>query len=338
MKKKLLVTGGAGFIGSNFVHYMVKRHPEYSINVYDKLTYAGNRKNLPDCFFNASDNRYVLTEACVMDRKRVAEAIIESDLILHFAGESHVTNSLAQADEFVNTNILGTVVVCEEILKYPVEKFILISSSEVYGTAIDKPMGEDHPLNPASPYAGSKAGQDRMAYSYFCSFGLPVIILRPFNQYGPRQHTEKVIPKFITRLLQKKKIYTENRGLQTRDWLFVEDLCRAIDIVIHTEDKNLIGEIINIGSGKETPIKTVATRIAELLDLDPEKYVLEGKNRKGQVMSHIASQKKAKELLCWEPSVCMEDGLRRTIEWYKRNQSWWRQLKFPVLKIAELGD
>jgi dTDP-glucose 4,6-dehydratase len=336
MNKRLLVTGGAGFIGSNFVNHMIARHPDVSIVVWDKLTYAGNRRSLPVSFFDGSNKNHRFVEACVTDRKKISEAVIEADTVVHFASESHVTRSLAQADDFVHTNIFGTMVICEEIIKYPVEKFILISSSEVYGTALEKPMGEQHTLNPASPYAGAKAGQDRMAYSFFCSFGIPLIILRPFNQYGPRQHSEKVIPKFITRLLKKQKIYLENNGDQTRDWLYVEDLCRAIETVIGMEGGDLFGETINIGSGCETTVRSVATRIAHLLDVDPDPYFEYGKDRRGQVMSHIAAIEKAHRLLDWKPEHTIEDGLKKTVDWYRENPDWWRNLKYPVLKIAEI--
>jgi len=337
MKKRLLVTGGAGFIGSNFVNHMIRCHPDVSIVVWDKLTYAGNKRSLPRSFFDGSNKNHRFVEACVTDRKKISEAIIEADTVVHFASESHVTRSLAQADDFVHTNIFGTMVICEEIIKYPVEKFILISSSEVYGTAVEKPMREEHTLNPASPYAGSKAGQDRMAYSFFCSFGIPLIILRPFNQYGPQQHTEKVIPKFITRLLQEQKIYLENNGDQTRDWLYVEDLCRAIEAVIEMGDSGLFGEIINIGSGCETTVRSIAMQIADLLDIDPDQYFEFGKDRKGQVMSHIGSIEKAYRLLNWKPEHAVEKGLKKTVDWYRENPDWWRNLKRPVLKIAELG-
>lgn len=335
MTKRILVTGGAGFIGSNFVNYIARHYPEYYITVFDKLTYAGNRNSLPESFFARGNKQYIFTEACVTDRDKVSKAIINSDIVIHFAAESHVSNSLAQADEFVATNVFGTMVLCEEIIKYPVKKFILISSSETYGTALQKPMDENHLLNPASPYAASKAGGDRIAYSYYTSFRIPLIILRPFNQYGPYQHIEKVIPKFITSLLQGKDILLENSGVQTRDWLFVEDLCRAIDKVLHLEKTDIFGEVINIGSGKETSILTIATKIARLLDKNRDECFQYGRDRMGQVMSHMASMKKAKEILNWEPSIDIDKGLKITVEWYKKNRPWWSKLKFPVLKINE---
>jgi dTDP-glucose 4,6-dehydratase len=322
MKKKLLVTGGAGFIGSNFVKYIMKNKPEYEINVFDKLTYAGNKANLPKEFYDRLNDKYIFTKASVRDREKVRDSIVESDIVVHFACESHVSNSLAHADDFVNTNVFGTMVLCEEIAKYKVEKFILISSSEVYGTAESKPMTEEHLLKPASPYAGSKAGQDRMAFSYYYSYkDFPLVIVRPFNQYGPNQHTEKVIPHFITKLIQKKNIYIENQGLQTRDWLYVEDLCRAIDLIIDYKYNDIFGEVINIGTGKEYNIKYVAEKIAEILNKNPEKYFDYSKKRKGQVMSHISSMEKSKNILNWEPNINFEQGLKKTVEWYLNNES-----------------
>jgi dTDP-glucose 4,6-dehydratase len=337
MAERILVTGGAGFIGSNFVHHLVRHHPEHPVHVFDKLTYAGNRKNLPEVFFTGADGRYRFSQGCMTHREQVTDAVVDADVVVHFACESHVSNSLAQADEFVMTNVYGSMVLCEEIVKYPVRLFILISSSEVYGTALTKPMDEEHPLRPASPYAGSKAGQDRLACTYHCSFGIPVVILRPFNQYGPRQHVEKVIPRFITTLLQGKKIQIENEGVQTRDWLYVEDLCSAITRVIQSKRTDLFGQVINIGSGRETSIHEIATRIARLLNVKPADAFMPGNARKGQVMSHISSTQKAGELLGWKAATDLDDGLRKTVEWYRQNESWWRSLKSPVLRIAEMG-
>jgi dTDP-glucose 4,6-dehydratase len=337
MTQRILVTGGAGFIGSNFIDYLTAHLPEAAVHIFDKFTYAGNRSNLSERFNACGDTPHRLTKACMTDREKVTEAVIDADIIVHFACESHVTNSLAQADDFVLTNIYGTMVLCEEVIKYPVQKFILISSSEVYGSALAKPMDENHPLNPASPYAGSKAGQDRLAHSYFTSFGIPLIILRPFNQYGPRQHIEKVIPKFITHLLQGRKIHIEDNGVQTRDWLFVRDLCRAITAVIESDNADLFGQVINIGSGQETSVMTLATKIAALVGVDPADLFVTGRQRQGQVMAHISSMTKARELLHWQPEVGIDEGLALTVNWYRDNPGWWRSLKFPVLKISEMG-
>ncbi|CCK81686.1 dTDP-glucose 4,6-dehydratase [Desulfobacula toluolica] len=334
MTKRILVTGGAGFIGSNLVNYLQKKYPSYKIAVYDKLTYAGNIRNLDPLFFN-NNSQYTFINACVSDREKLSSAIRNCDIVVHLASESHVSNSLAQADDFVNTNVFGTMVLCEEIVKFPVEKFILISSSEVYGTAEIKPMDETHPLNPASPYAGSKTGQDRIAFSYFYSFDIPLIILRPFNQFGSHQHIEKVIPKFITNLLNDKVIHVENKGTQTRDWLYVEDLCRAIDRTIHYKSNDLFGEAINIGSRREVSILEMAESICEILDKDAEKHIKYGRDRCGQIMSHIASIDKANKLLDWQPMIDIYSGLKKTIAWYHDNPSWYNSLRFPTLKITQ---
>lgn len=333
-KKRILVTGGAGFIGSNFVNYMIDKYPSYNIHIYDKLTYAGNIQNINPSFFQ-NNSSHIFSKACISDRDQISQAIRDCDILVHFACESHVTNSLAQADDFINTNVFGTMVLCEEIIKFPVEKFILISSSEVYGTSKNKPMNEDHPLNPTSPYAGSKAGQDRLAFSYYYSFGIPLIILRPFNQFGIYQHIEKVIPKFITRLMDDKKIYVENLGVQTRDWLFVEDLCKAIDSTIHCGSKELFGQVINIGSGKEISVLEIARMIAEILNKEADEYIVYGRNRCGQLMSHIASIDKADMLLGWKPSTDFLTGLKHTINWYSNNRSWYENLRYPTLKITQ---
>lgn len=325
--KNILVTGGAGFIGSNFVNYMVKHHPEYNITVLDALTYAGNLSN-----FNKEiwDNpHFSFQEGNIKDRKTVEESIKDADVVIHFAAQTHVDNSILWCDEFVNTNIKGTQILLDACRKYPVERFIYISSSEVYGTAELVPMSEEHHLNPRSPYAGTKAGADRLVYACFVTYGLPVIILRPFNCYGPNQHTEKLIPCFVTRALDDRPLLLHGDGSATRDWTHTQDICRAFDRVIEVDLNKVVGEVINIGSGVDISVIDITRKILKRLD-KPESIIQPQPDRLGQVRRHISSTEKAKRLLDWEAKIPFEDGLEMTIQWYIENRDWWSNLKsFP---------
>ena len=225
----MLVTGGAGFISSNFVRHLLEATP-YEVVSLDALTYAGNLENLADVM---AHERLSFVHGDIRDRELVREVVAEVDVIVNAAAESHVEKSIEEgASEFVTTNVEGTQILLDAIRETPVERFILISSSEVYGTAEYAPMDEEHPLNPRSPYAATKAGADRLAYSYFVTYGLPIVIVRPFNNYGPRQHPEKVIPRFITQALSDEPLTIHGDGHASRDWLYVDDDAEAIEAVI----------------------------------------------------------------------------------------------------------
>lgn len=313
-------------MGSNFVTHIARKYPDYQIFVLDALTYAGNLNNIPEDI-RQRDNFHFLHND-IRDRKAVAGALRKVDAVVHFAAETHVSYSFVRSDVFVDTNVKGTSILCESIFKNPIERFIHISSSEVYGTALTVPMDEKHPLEPRSPYAGSKAAADRLVFSFFVTYGLPLIIIRPFNNYGPNQHIEKVIPHFITRAIQDKLLYIHDDGLQTRDWVYVEDYSEAIDSAVHAPIDKLKGEVINIGTGRDTSILTIAKLILSYLG-KPESFIKYGESRPGQVRKHISSTEKSKQVLNWQPRVTIEGGLKKTIQWYVDNRDWWQNAKKP---------
>lgn len=321
---KLLVTGGCGFIGSNFVNYIMRRHPDWHVSVLDSLTYAGYLENIRE--EHRKSTCFTFIHGDIRDRACVERAVEGVDVIVHFAAESHVSYSFIHADLFADVNVRGTSILCETIVKKPVQKLICISSSESYGNCVRSPMDEDHPLLPRSPYAGSKAAADRLAYSYFITFNIPLVILRPFNNYGPSQHTEKVIPNFITKVLREEPLTVHDDGLQTRDWLFVEDHAKAIERAIEAPIDRLLGESINIGTGRETNILTIAKAINEILG-NKSKILVNRRNRPGQVRRHVSSTDKAQRLLGWEAEMPFESGLKKTIQWYVENRWWWNELK-----------
>src|SRR3989441_5957489 len=245
MSKRVLVTGGAGFISSNFIRHLLAATP-YEVVSLDALTYAGNLDNLRGV---SANERYSFVHGDVRDPDLVRDVVSEVDVIVNAAAESHVEKSIAEgAREFVTTNVEGTQILLDAIRETPVERFILISSSEVYGTAERAPMDEEHPLNPRSPYAATKAGADRLAYSYWTTYALPIVIVRPFNNYGPRQHPEKVVPRFITQALQDRPLTIHGDGHASRDWLYVDDDAEAIEAVIAAPLENVAGGVLNVAA------------------------------------------------------------------------------------------
>jgi dTDP-glucose 4,6-dehydratase len=249
------------------------------------------------------------------------------DVIVNAAAESHVEKSLEDgASVFVRTNVEGTQILLDAIRETPIERFVLISSSEVYGTARYAPMDEDHPLEPRSPYAGTKAGADRLAYSYYVTFGLPIVIVRPFNNYGPRQHPEKVVPRFITQALSDEPLTIHGDGHASRDWLYVFDDAEAIAAAVDAPVDDLAGEVINVATGVDVSVSTLADQVLEVLGkpADLKQHVVE---RLGQVDRHIGSTEKAERLLGWRARTAFEDGLERTVAWYRDNEAWWRGIR-----------
>src|SRR2546422_5989716 len=242
MPKRVLVTGGAGFISSNFIRHLLGRTP-YEVVSLDALTYAGNLENLAEVL---SHERLSFVHGDIRDAGLVRDVVAEVDVIVNAAAESHVETSIREgASEFVTTNVEGTQILLDAVREAPVERFVLISSSEVYGTAESDPMDEEHPLNPRSPYAATKAGADRLAYSYFVTYGLPIVILRPFNNYGPRQHWEKVVPRFITQALSDEPLTIHGDGGGSRAWLYVDDDAEAIEAVIEAPIGAIAGGVLN---------------------------------------------------------------------------------------------
>ncbi len=322
MSKRVLVTGGAGFISSNFIRHLLEATP-YEVVTLDALTYAGNLENLADVL---SHPRLSFVHGDIRDATLVRELVEGVDVIVNAAAESHVEKSIEHgASEFVTTNVEGTQILLDAIRVTPVERFILISSSEVYGTAEAAPMDEEHPLKPRSPYAATKAGADRLAYSYWTTYDLPIVIVRPFNNYGPRQHPEKVVPRFITQALADEPLTIHGDGHASRDWLYVADDAEAIECVIDTPLASLAGEVLNVATGIDISVAEIARLVLEVLGKPPElrSYVAE---RLGQVDRHIGSTDKAERLIGWRARTSFEDGLERTVAWYRDNEAWWRAI------------
>ncbi len=320
--KTLLITGGAGFIGSNFTNYIHGKYPDYRILLLDALTYAGNLDSIQNGLKGNSHFKFYHGNVTCPDM--VNQLVSESDVVIHFAAESHVTRSIYDNSLFFETDVIGTQVLANAIVNHPVDRFIHISSSEVYGTAVTDPMAEDHPLNPMSPYAAAKAGADRLVYSYIHTYKIPGVIIRPFNNYGPCQHLEKAIPNFIISALMDKPVTVHGNGQSSRDWTYVEDTCAALDKVLHADKDKVVGEVINLGSGTDTKVMTIAQKILKLMN-KPESLIKQIDDRPGQVSRHISSTEKSRELLDWQPAVSLDEGLARTIEFYEKNPKWWEK-------------
>jgi dTDP-glucose 4,6-dehydratase len=318
--KRVLVTGGAGFISSGFVRHLLAATP-YEVVSLDALTYAGNLENLADVM---AHERLSFVHGDIRDKDLVRQLVGEVDVIVNAAAESHVEKSIEEgASEFVTTNVEGTQILLDAIRETPVERFILISSSEVYGTAEYAPMDEEHPLNPRSPYAATKAGADRLVYSYFTTYDLPVVIVRPFNNYGPRQHPEKVIPRFITQALSDQPLTIHGDGHASRDWLYVDDDAEAIEAIIAADIDAIAGEVINVATGVDLSVSQIADAVLEAVG-KPKSLKSYVDERLGQVDRHIGSTDKAERLVGWRARTSFEEGLGRTVEWYRENDGWWR--------------
>lgn len=326
-KRTVLLTGAAGFIGSNFLKFMFDKYPDYQFIVLDVLTYAGTLDNIPK-YIQESD-RFNFVKGSVVDEALVDSLVGQSNFVVHFAAETHVTRSILDDKAFFDTDVQGTRAMMAALVRHTdtVERFIHISTSEVYGTAEYEPMDELHPLNPRSPYAAAKAGADRLVYAYSCTYDIPVVIIRPFNNYGPHQHVEKMIPHFITNALEGKSITVHGNGSQKRDWIYVEDTCRGLDKVLHINDfLKVKNQEINFGSEAAISVLDIAGMIMNELNLS-DQFLVFTKDRPGQVECHIGSYAKAYRLLGWKPETEFVDGLRNTIKWYQENQLLWQHNK-----------
>jgi dTDP-glucose 4,6-dehydratase len=318
--KRVLVTGGAGFISSNFIRHLLEHTPYHVISL-DALTYAGNLENLAELM---AHERLSFVHGDIRDAELVRDVVSHVDVIVNAAAESHVEKSIEEgASEFVTTNVEGTQILLDAVRAAPVERFILISSSEVYGTAERAPMDEEHPLNPRSPYAATKAGADRLAYSYWVTYELPVVIVRPFNNYGPRQHPEKAIPRFITQALQDQPLTIHGDGHASRDWLYVDDDAEAIEAIIEAPLDRVAGEVLNVATGVDIPISEVADLVLDALG-KPRSLKTHLEERPGQVDRHIGSTEKMERLTGWRARTSFAEGLERTVAWYRENVAWWR--------------
>ena len=318
----LLVTGGAGFIGSNFVRYIYKKYPGYKIIVLDALTYAASVTNLPENSFN--NERFEFWYGNVLNADVVDALVCRSDIVLHFAAESHVTRSIFDNRLFFETDVLGTQVVVNSVLRHRdrVELFVHLSTSEVYGTAASPVMDEHHPLNPMSPYAAAKCGADRLVYSYWTTYRIPAVIVRPFNNFGPNQHLEKVIPRFITSCILGEPLTVHGDGSARRDFLYVHDHCEALDRLIHMDRGRVIGEIFNLGTGRDISVHEIAEAVKATMHNSKSPIQFIG-DRPGQVFRHTCDASKAIAALDWKPATDFEGGLREAIAWYVANQEWW---------------
>ncbi|MBI2278850.1 MAG: GDP-mannose 4,6-dehydratase [Candidatus Brennerbacteria bacterium] len=329
-KKTILITGAAGFIGSNALDYLFGKYPHYRFIVLDALTYSADVKNIPD--YIKQSNRFVFWYGDVKNAKIVDHLVSQVDVVVHFAAETHVTRSIFDDSAFFETDVIGTQRVANAVLKHRarVKRFIHISTSEVYGTAETRKMSETHPLNPQSPYAAAKTGADRLVYSYLMTYKIPATIIRPFNMYGPRQHLEKLIPRFITSFILNEPLTIHGTGDSSRDFTYVDDLVRAIDLVIHAPGKKVEGEVFNVGSEKSYSVNAIAKLITRMMDHQTEKktkhttYALNVGDRPGQVFRHTADTSKIRRVLGWKPLISFEEGLERTVEWYVKNGEWWR--------------
>jgi len=320
--KRILVTGGAGFISSNMIRYLLQE-TDHEVVTMDALTYAGNLANLADVL---EHDRLRFIHGDIRDLADVTSALEGVDVVVNAAAESHVSKSIEQGGgEFVTTNVVGTQVLLDAMRERPIERFILISSSEVYGTAEADPMTEDHPLNPRSPYAGTKAGGDRLAYSYWCTYDLPITIIRPFNNYGPFQHPEKVIPRFIIQALTDRPLTIHGNGLSSRDWLHVFDTAEAITAACEVPLDAIVGETINVATGVDESVEEIADAILAILG-KPTSLKHHVTDRPGQVDRHIGSTDRALKLLGWRSSIPFSDGLERTVRWYRDNPDWWHSV------------
>lgn len=317
--RKFIVTGGAGFIGSNFVRMCLRDHPDYSVTVLDKLTYAGNLENLKDL---ESEPRFRFVKGDICDARVVDELAAEHDCILNFAAESHVDRSLLEPGAFIQTDVFGTWVLLEAAKKHGHQRFLQVSTDEVYGHVVDGASKETDPLAPRSPYSASKAGGEMQVWAYRESFGLPVVVTRGSNNYGPYQYPEKIIPLFITNAIDDLPLPIYGSGQAVRDYIHVEDHCRGIDVVLH---KGIDGETYNIGAGGQTDGVEVADLVLEAL-AKPDSLKENVQDRPGHDYRYCLDNAKVRSL-GWELEYDVAAGIRQTVRWYQQNEWWWRPLK-----------
>jgi len=319
---KIMVTGGAGFIGSNFIHYMLEKYDDIEVVNYDKLTYAGNLDNLKDV---ENDKRYCFVKGDICDKELVEKVIKEHGIeqIVNFAAESHVDRSITGPEIFIKTDVFGTFNLLEAARKFDIERYIQISTDEVYGSIMEGSFKENDPLNPSSPYSASKASADLLVNSYFITYGLPVLITRSSNNFGPYQYPEKLIPLFIIKALHGQMLPVYGDGQQVRDWLHVEDNCRAIDMV---RKKGKEGEIYNIGADNEHTNIEITNIILKELN-KPKTLIEHVRDRPGHDRRYSINSDKIKKM-GWMPekSQDFENSMKETIQWYVNNEWWWKKL------------
>ena len=317
--RTLLVTGGAGFIGSNFIRHMLDKHDDIRIINLDKLTYAGNLDNLRDV---ENDTRYRFVQGDICNPEVVDPLVKEADVVLNFAAESHVDRSIGRPDDFIQTDVFGTFVLLEAARNHGVERFVQISTDEVYGSIDNGFFKETDALNPSSPYAASKCGADRLAFSYFVTYGLPVVIPRSSNNFGPYQYPEKLISLFATNAIEDKPLPIYGDGLNVRDWLYVKDNCEGVEAVM---ERGVNGEVYNLGAGNEKTNLEITKLILKLLG-KPESLMTYVKDRLGHDRRYALDTAKIKTL-DWAPSHSFEEAMAETVAWYRDNEAWWKKIK-----------
>ena len=319
----VLITGGAGFIGGNFVYYMLKSHPDYNLIVMDKLTYAGNLETLAPIM-----DKIIFIKDDIADRDDVYKAFEENepDIVVNFAAESHVDRSIENPEVFLKTNILGTQVLMDACRKYGIKRYHQVSTDEVYGDLpLDRPdlfFTESTPIHTSSPYSASKASADLLVQAYYRTYGLPITISRCSNNYGPYHFPEKLIPLMIANALNDKPLPVYGEGLNVRDWLYVEDHCKAIDLIIHN---GKVGEVYNIGGHNEKANIDIVKTILKILD-KPESLITYVTDRKGHDMRYAIDPTKIHNELGWLPETKFDDGIVKTVKWYLDNKAWWEKI------------
>lgn len=319
--RRILVTGGAGFIGSNFVHYMLAKHKDVMLIVLDALTYAGNLDNLQPVW---GDKRLMFFHGDVRNGELVSDLIRNVDYVVHFAAETHVDRSIHDAGVFIETDVFGTFVLLEASRYGDIKRFVHISTDEVYGEAPGRPSLETDALMPKSPYAASKAGADRLAFSYFTTYGLPVVISRCSNNYGPYQYPEKLIPLFVTNALENKPLPVYGTGESSRDWIYVMDHCRAIEALLWAD--GVEGEAYNIGAASELNVLQITDIILKQLK-KPESLIKHVDDRLGHVARHAVDTTKIVDKIGWKPEYDFAENMESTVKWYIDNEEWWRKVK-----------
>ncbi|TMQ56212.1 MAG: dTDP-glucose 4,6-dehydratase [Candidatus Eisenbacteria bacterium] len=318
---RFLVPGGAGFIGSNFVRMIRKRFPDSRVTVLDKLTYAGNLANLESL---SGDPGYRFIKGDICDAKAVTAAMEGCDLVVNFAAETHVDRSIEKAHEFVLTDTFGVYVLLEEARRAGVRRFLQVSTDEVYGEILGEAANEESPLLARNPYAASKIGGERLAYSYFATYGVPTIVTRGSNNYGPFQHPEKLIPLFVTNALQELPMPVYGTGKNTRDWIHVDDHCAAMLAILAAKDVE--GETFNIGAGNEKSVLEITALILDRLK-KPQSLIRHVTDRPGHDRRYAIDMSKLAKRTGFQPSVAFERGIAATIDWYVENRSWWESVR-----------